>query len=145
MNVNYGYLDPSYDKGTEVFNKDNEFARAPEHTVNASLSYSWPLVVGGEIVFYGGYTYQSEITFSDSNLGAPDDVFQDGYELIDARLGWNNVGGGPVDIGIYGKNLNDETYALDRQDNRNFLGFLGTHYNVPRTYGIELRYSFGEQ
>lgn len=145
VNVNYGYLDPSYDKGTEVFNKDNEFARAPEHTVNASLSYSWPLVVGGEIVFYGGYTYQSEITFSDSNLGAPDDVFQDGYELIDARLGWNNVGGGPVDIGIYGKNLNDETYALDRQDNRNFLGFLGTHYNVPRTYGIELRYSFGEQ
>jgi iron complex outermembrane receptor protein len=143
INFNYGYLDPRYDKGTEVFSKKNKFARAPEHTVNASVNYSWPVNPGGEIFIFAGYTYQSEITFTDSNLGAPDDIYQKGYALVDAKIGWNQVGGGPFDIGFYGKNIADEEYALDRQDNRDFLGFLGTHYNVPRTYGIEVRYSFG--
>jgi iron complex outermembrane receptor protein len=143
LNFNYGYLDTQYDKGAPGFLKGNAFAQAPEHTVNLSATYSKPVEMGGEIYITAGYTYQSEVTFQDSNIGN-EMAFQKGYELFDARLGWTQMGGTGIDLSIYGKNLNDEAYALERQDQRDSFGFLGTIYNDPRTYGIELRYNFGQ-
>lgn len=143
INLNYGYLDAQYDKGTAVFPKGNEFAQAPENTVNASINYSHEIDAGGELFVDLGYTYQSEVAFSDNNINNPDQ-FQKAYDLVDARVGWNQVAGSAFDVSFYGKNLTDEEYALELQDNRASFGFKGLVYNEPRTYGLEVRYVFGQ-
>ena len=141
INFNYGYLDAKYTKGTTVFPEGNEFAQAPENTVNASINYTVPVNAGGDLFFDLGYTYQSEVAFSDNNINNPDQ-FQKAYDLIDARIGWNQLAGSAFNVSIYGKNLTDEEYALELQDNRAAFGFKGVLYNEPRTYGVEVRYSF---
>lgn len=143
INFNYGYLDAKYTKGTTVFPKGNEFAQAPENTINASINYTVPVDAGGDLFFDLGYTYQSKVAFSDSNINNPDQ-FQKAYDLIDARIGWNQLAGSAFDVSLYGKNLTDEEYALELQDNRAAFGFKGVLYNEPRTYGLEVRYSFGK-
>ncbi len=143
LNFNYGYLDTQYDKGSPGFLKGNKFAQAPRHTVNLSATYNRPVEIGGYIFITAGYTYQSEVTFQDDNIGS-ELAFQKGYELFDARVGWLGVAGSRFDLSLYGKNLADESYALERQDQMAAFGFLGTIYNDPRTYGVEMRYNFGQ-
>ena len=143
VNANYGYLHTQYDVGTAVFSKDNIFAQAPEHTFNLNATYTHPLAAGGSLVASAGIAYQSMVAFNDSNANTPAGNFQKGYSLVDARLAWNEVAGSPVDLAIYGKNLTDKVYALDLQDQRALFGFT-TLYADPRTFGIELRYKFGQ-
>lgn len=143
IDFNYGYLDAGYDDGTPGFPKDNQFAQAPEHTVNLAATYRRDVPAGGEMFVSAGYTYQSEISFQDSNIGQ-EFAFQEGYELVDARVGWNRVAGSSIDVSLYGKNLTDEAYAIERQDQSVSFGYVGTIYNDPKSYGIEVKYSFGQ-
>jgi iron complex outermembrane receptor protein len=141
--LNYGYLHTEYKEGTRFFPKGNVFAQAPAHTLNLVANYAYPLPVGGDLDLSAGYTYQSKVTFADNNLGSML-IYQGGFGLVDARIGWKSVVGSNVDISVYGKNLTDKAYALERQDQTNFLGFLGTLYNDPRTYGVQVKYRFGK-
>jgi iron complex outermembrane receptor protein len=141
LNANYGYLRSKYDEGTRAFPKDNQFAQAPEQTLNLGGTYIYSMPTGGDLVLAGGYTYQSSVTFQDANtpLG-----FQGGFGLWDARLSWKNVADSRVDLSVYGKNLSNKLYALERQDQVNFLGSLDTLYADPRTCGVQLTYTFGK-
>jgi iron complex outermembrane receptor protein len=141
VNLNYGYLHTTYTEGTPYFPEGNQFAQAPKQTLNAGVSYTYPLNIGGELAFNTGLTYQSRETFQDSNTAL---AFQGGFTLIDARLTWNDVANSHVDVSVYGKNLTNKVYALEREDQTNFLGFVGSLYNDPRTYGVQATYSFGK-
>lgn len=143
LNANYGYLHTGYDEGSPGFPEGNEFAQAPEHTVNLSGTYTHDLGDSGAIVANAGYTYQSRISFQDANLGSSL-AFQKGYGIADARLSWRGIAGSGLGASIFVKNLTDEAYAIERQDLVSAFGFAGTTYNDPRTYGIELRYDFAE-
>jgi iron complex outermembrane receptor protein len=141
LNANYGYLHSQYDEGTRAFPKGNRFAQAPQQTLNLYATYTYSMPVGGQLALTGGYTYQSSVTFQDANtpLG-----FQGGFGLWDARLTWKDVANGRVDVSVYGKNLSNKLYALERQDQSNFLGSLDTLYADPRTYGVQLTAVFGK-
>jgi iron complex outermembrane receptor protein len=141
VSFNYGYLHTAYTEGTPYFPKGNQFAQAPKETLNAGLSYTYPLDVGGELAFNTGLTYQSRETFQDANTNL---AFQGGFTLLDARLTWNNIVNSHVDVSVYGKNLTNKVYALEREDQTNFLGFVGSLYNDPRTYGAQVTYNFGK-
>ena len=142
INFNYGYLHTQYDEGAPGFPKGNTFGQAPEKTMNISALYHHDLAQGGAAVATLSYAYQSEITFMD-NQTALLHSFQKGYGISDARVGWEKVMNSPVDVTFFVKNLTDVTYAQEKQDQAQLLGFTGTVYNDPRTYGIELHYSFG--
>lgn len=143
LTANYGYLHTRYDRGTVGFPEGNRFAQAPEHTLNLGAHYQRPLVQGGSLVGSLNYTYQSEITFQDDQ-STSSTAFQKGYAIVDARVGWEEVGGRPFDVVFFVKNLTDEAYAIERQDQTGLFGFTGTVYNDPRTYGLELTYRFGD-
>src|SRR3546814_6172076 len=86
------YLHTKYDEGSPGFPKGNAFAQAPKHTVNLSANYTRDLGEAGELAASAGYTYQSRVSFQDANLGSAL-AFQKGYNLLDARLGLNRLGG----------------------------------------------------
>ncbi len=141
VNANYGYLHTQYDVGTLIFSKGNAFAQAPKHTLNLNAAYTQPIQAGGELAASAGLTYQSKFAFNDTNLNSPG-VFQKGYSLVDARLGWNEIAGSNIDVAIFAKNIFDKVYRLDLQDQRAIFGYT-TLYADPRTYGVEIRFKFG--
>lgn len=79
-----------------------------------------------------------------------DDVFKDALNdpliaspshwLFNARLALMPTEG-PWEFAVYGRNLGDEQYVVNGL-NVTSLGFGNRNYNAPRTWGVELRYSW---
>jgi iron complex outermembrane receptor protein len=141
---NYGYLHTKYDSfaANSVISDatGNAFAQAPDHTANLTADVVFPLSFGdlGGTLSFG---HISKVTFSDSNLGRPI-AFQDAYNLLDARVELKHIAGSRVDVSIWGKNLTNTDYAVNISDQPVF-GFTSAIYGDPRTYGMNVKYSFG--
>lgn len=141
VNGTLGLLHTRYDTAAPGFVKGNSFAQAPEATFTIGATYTHEMEAGGAIVANAAYTHQSSIAFQDVNVSS---LFgrQKGYGLLDMRLDWREIAGRPFDLGVYVKNLTKTNYALEKQDVFNSFGFVGTVYNDPRSFGVELRYRF---
>lgn len=63
------------------------------------------------------------------------------YDLLNARLGVNNVAGTGLGLAVFGKNLTNERYAIGISRGETF-GYLSRLYGEPRTYGIEASFRF---
>jgi iron complex outermembrane receptor protein len=141
---NYGYLHTKYDSfvGNSVIGNatGNAFAQAPEHTLNISANVLFPLPFA-DLAGTVSYARLSKVTFADANIGRPI-AFQDPYGLVDARLELKNIARSRVDVGFWGKNLTNKVYAVNISDEPVF-GFTAALYGDPRTYGVDIRYSFG--
>jgi iron complex outermembrane recepter protein len=141
---NYGYLHSKYDSfvaNAVIGNAaGNSFAQAPERTANLAATVTQPLSFG-ELVGTVSYYHTSKITFSAANFGRPV-AFQDPYGLLNARLELKNIADSRVDVGLWGKNLTNKDYAVNIDDEPAF-GFTATLYGDPRTYGVDVKYSFG--
>ena len=143
VDLHYGLLHAAYTQGAPGFPESNVFGQAPKHTVNLSGTYQHDLPLGGSAVASVAYAYQSRITFQDENIGEPD-AFEGGYGFANARLAWNSVMNGPVDVSFFVKNLTNKVYVTDLQNIAAIAGFTGATHNDPRTYGVELHYRFGK-
>jgi iron complex outermembrane receptor protein len=143
LDASYGYLHTKYDSFKSFLGDatGNQFAQAPQHTAHVSATYQHNLPVGA-LVANVSYAYISAVTFSDINLNAPGSTAP-GYGLLDMRLDWKNIAGSNVDIGVYGKNVTNQVYDLLASDNTAQFGFVSIQYGDPRTFGVEVRYTFG--
>lgn len=143
LDGSYGYLHTKYDSFVTFLGDatGNKFAQAPKSTLHVGATYSYPLS-SGEIVANASYSHISAVNFADINVGQPGDNAP-GYGLVDLRLDWNHIGGRPIDIGIYVKNLTNKVYVLNASDDTQLFGFVSLQYGDPRTVGVELRYTFG--
>jgi len=98
----------------------NRFGRAPETTASIGLSLNQPLSNGFEVFGNLDAAFRDQFYFDATNS---DRLEQDGYWLVNARLGF-----GPEDgkwsVSIWGKNIFDEEYYRDIIDLSQF-GFYG--------------------
>ncbi|CAN5258090.1 TonB-dependent receptor [soil metagenome] len=143
LQASYGYLHTKYDSFQNALLGDvtgNSFAQAPEDTLNVSATYRHALP-SGELVANVSYAYISKVAYSDDNLTTPGNIAP-GYGLVDARLDWKKVGGGAVDLGVYVKNATDKDYLLNTTDRTGRFGFDSRVYGDPRTFCVEICYSF---
>jgi iron complex outermembrane receptor protein len=88
-------------------------------------------------------TYLDSVTFSAINNQY--DTAEARW-LMGARVSLNNIqvgDSGALRISAWGKNLADEEY---REWGIDFgsLGYAGNVYGMPRSYGIDVVYTFGE-
>jgi iron complex outermembrane recepter protein len=144
LQASYGYLSTKYDS-FETFlgnGTGNTFAQAPKDTAHLSATYEHALPTG-KLVANASYSYISAVNFADINIGEPGDRWG-GYGLANLRLGWNDIGASHVDIAGYVKNLTNKIYALNASDDTAEFGFVSRQYGDPRTFGVEVRYSFGK-
>ncbi|MBK6510815.1 MAG: TonB-dependent receptor [Haliea sp.] len=121
-----------------VDKQDRDQAKSPAYQYNVgtrlALSDQW----SGRIEFEGR---------DDSYYGYYHDGKLDDYHLVNASAQWQS---GAIAITLWGRNLNDEDYAVhglyfaaDPRDD--FGAWQNSTYlqlGEPRTYGVELRYSF---
>jgi iron complex outermembrane recepter protein len=97
----------------------------------------------GEIGLSTNVYYQSRTLFDDSVLQDPKQLgFQSKYAMVDARLDWNKVGGTPVDLAIFVRNITDHVHYVGYGNNLTSLGQSLATYNEPRTFGLQLRIQF---
>ena len=106
---------------------------APENAFAASFDYSRPLAGGSSVDLHLNYSWRDEL-YSQSGQGLP----VESLGLLGARLAWSDVqlGGTFLTVAVWGKNLTDEEEVV-----YNLSGF-GFQYNMPITYGVDLKLEF---
>lgn len=61
------------------------------------------------------------------------------YALVNLRLEWDNVGGRPIDIALYGTNVTDEEYRVTSNNAYTTSGRVSSIYGEPAQYGLSVR------
>lgn len=140
FSFNYGYLDAKY---IEILNANggditNNFVyiTAPKHVVSTSGEYRFPRTSIGELSLVVDYGFQ------DKHFVQPNDrrYITGDYGLLNARLNLTDI---PVPVGelrfsLWGKNLTGKDYYISHGN----LFAPGALYGDPRTYGVDLSFSF---
>ncbi len=119
---------------------DNELPNAPEWTAN--LGVRWTTDVGqlGRLTLRGDYSWRDDM-YKDA-INTPE-VMQPAHGLLyaaaeitsdDAR--WT--------LTLFGDNLTDERYIASGGSNKPDFGLAFASYARPRTWGLSVRYNFGQ-
>ncbi|MEE4660469.1 MAG: TonB-dependent receptor [Halieaceae bacterium] len=145
-----GYLEAEYDEVREDISNDGvidgrdedlDIPRAPELTYSLGLTHDLELGSWGYMTSRITYSYRDEFAYTDDNRGFVDDL-----TMLDAGIDFYS-NDGHWQIGIYGRNLLDETnFGGDTQLPADIGGVpLGGTFS-PLTpgirYGAELVYNF---
>ncbi|MDP3494985.1 MAG: TonB-dependent receptor, partial [Hyphomonadaceae bacterium] len=93
----------------------------------------------GQLGFRASYSWQD-----DQRVAADPQPFDTipAYGLLNLRLEWEEVMGGPIDIAVFGTNVTDEEYRVTSNAGYNTSGWVGTIYGEPAQYGLSLRYRY---
>lgn len=154
VSASYAYLDAKYTSypgtvvtadGRTVDLIDSPFTGAPKHKIDLTGTYTLPLSHDREaLALTANYTYQSKIFMDDTEISNPLGVStaQPGYGLINLRAEWSNVGGNPVDLSVFVRNLTDKYYIIGTAGILP-LGTIAVLNGDPRTVGIQARIRFG--
>lgn len=110
----------------------SKMIRTPEWTVSLSGTYIKPLA-GGELDASANLYVSDSFYFDPLNR-----LEQPSYTVVNSKIGWT-LPDGRTRIGVWGENLTDELYALVLTTSANADW---VNYAKPRSYGVELSYSF---
>lgn len=141
VTVNYGYVDATFTSYPNATAKGadytgNHLALAPAHTFSAAAEWTRPLVNDLEFYLRGEVSYRSRIYFASNN------TFDDpGLTLLNARAGIGPESGA-WRITFWGRNLTNETYAINQFEGAVLSGQVVQALGTPRTYGVELSFQF---
>lgn len=137
-----GYVVATYDEfitATEYNYNGNKLELAPETEYNFSIEYKMPVINIGTFSIRGDFIHKDDYYFDASNA---EDFHIESYELIDGKIGYESFNGS-LGIYLWGKNLTDELYMLTRAIFP--LPVKYAWYGMPRTFGIQVKYSFFSQ
>lgn len=147
IQANAGYVDPQFNTFTglemdgkpgltaedEALAEELDFERVPKYEYTLVGSYRWPInSLGGDLIARAQYTYRDDFFTEITNL--PDRAIE-GNGIFDASLDYE---GENWRVSLWGRNLNEETYAEIISKAFNLQRFGGQ----ARTYGIEVSYNF---
>lgn len=147
IQANAGYVDPQFNTFTglemdgkpgltaedEALAEELDFERVPKYEYTLVGSYRWPInSLGGDLIARAQYTYRDDFFTEITNL--PDRAIE-GHGIFDASLDYE---GENWRVSLWGRNLNEETYAEIISKAFNLQRFGGQ----ARTYGIEVSYNF---
>ena len=137
-------VDPATNQTIDVADVAH-FTYSAEDTANAALQYDLPRFSFGQVSARLEYNYRSEVYFQPTTVGTPlnESIPGDGRGLLDARLTLADVeiAGAKASVSLWGLNLTDEEYRIHGIDFGS-LGYAGNVYGEPRSYGVDLNFTF---
>lgn len=164
LDLRYTYTDYQYEKtaaglaacqgvssaaSKPIFCPLNMAPGTPEHHVSAAIRYTLPTNPRyGEITLGAEYSYQSDVALSDESYtssltGNNYNAVEPAYDLVNATLAWTDMFGYPIDLNVFGTNLEDKLYRTGSNNLSRNVGFASYFYGEPRMYGASLKYRFG--
>ncbi len=130
--------DPSNPQLGTIDLDGNNLPRSPDFTANLGTDYTVPVGNSGDLSFRLDYQYQDKSFFTTFNR---DLSAQDSFSLLNARVSFT-----PADsvwvVAAFVRNAFDEDYFLNILESGVETGKPEGFLAAPRTYGIQLRYSF---
>ena len=127
----------------------DELALSPENKYTLSARYTLPLDESLGDVTLGVmliHTDEQLTNYVDDRLVGTD---FDGLsylpetDIVNANLSWNAIAGSSFDVLVFGTNLTDEEYYTFVPGLAEGAGFETAQLGLPRMYGVQLRYRFG--
>ena len=119
------------------------YADTPKFSGSAFAQVSVPLAGNlGDVIVRGDVYHQSGFYFSNLGDTLNPGAYIPGYELLNARIDWNNVAGGPISLGVFGRNLTNKIYYTGGLPERQNSSGNYAAYGAPRQYGVEARVKF---
>ncbi|EGG30837.1 TonB-dependent receptor [Aequoribacter fuscus] len=137
----YGYADATFDEYDNCNSSGldcggNQAPDAPKVNFNFGAEVTTPMS-DGEIFANAQYFYRDEMY---SNPANTDVSLGEDYNELSGRIGWRS-NSGEWTVYAWGKNLTREEAEI-----YNVLSFLqspASQYNVPRTYGVSVKWNYG--
>jgi iron complex outermembrane receptor protein len=120
---------------------NNRFSYTPRFSGLVNLVRDFPLPGNmGQLELSADYSHISAIRFAER----ANDRFgiQPTYGLVGAAFSWRRVGGRPLDIALWGRNLTNRTYASGGGTLNPTFTAATLIPGPPRTFGLRMRYSF---
>ncbi len=141
LSGNLAIVDATFKEGTLLDGTPlDRIPGAADYTFAIAADYVVPISDSADFKARVDYYRQGDVAL-DPNQTRPE-AFQDSYGLLGARIGveYNDA----IEFSVWGKNLTNEDFNVGVFD---LLGnpFVGQFFNAlgpPRTYGVEVRYSF---
>ncbi|MDJ0657530.1 MAG: TonB-dependent receptor [Xanthomonadales bacterium] len=118
----------------------NEMLRAPKLKASVTAEYDFGLKSGDQITLRGEFTHTDDLYHTVFNN---DFARQDGYSLANARVIWtpgNSILDG-LRVIAFVENLSDKEYISIHTPTATVGGTIST-FGPPRTYGLQLRFSY---
>lgn len=142
LTANFGYTDATFDTfkdgGGEGIDFDgNRLPLSPKTTMSFGAEYHFDISDALGSYIRADYSYRGGMFHNPDNIKP--EFYTSDYSLLSARAALL-LTNSSLEIALWGKNLTDEVYDVNK-----WITFLGTsvsQFGTPRTYGIELRYSF---
>ena len=137
-----GYTDATYDEyiiDEFTDNSGNELTRAPEWMANVGTQVYWQFTDYLQGMFRLDYSYQDKYFTRANNdpffMGDEQNLVNARFQLSDSNETWR--------ASLWGRNLTDDD-AVNSIDGASAFFTDTYHYSLiaPRTYGVELQYSF---
>jgi iron complex outermembrane receptor protein len=146
INGSYSYIDAKYTKVTDAsagaILAGSPFPFTPEHKFSIGGIYEASLGGIGELVLSANYVRQTEVSTAQTNASFY--RFLPAYGVLNAGIDLRNVGGSPLDIGLFVTNLTDVAKPVGVLDGYNTaIGVVGLTYSEPRMFGVRVGYRFG--
>ncbi|MEZ6023593.1 MAG: TonB-dependent receptor [Hyphomonadaceae bacterium] len=139
LNGNFGVLDATYDSfpnagGIGVDFTGNDLVGAPPFSGTLGIQYEGPSGIAGVEGFGRVEVVHADSLFTDTANSAG--LEQNAYDLVNARFG---LRGDHYGVYLWGQNLTDEDIISSGVQ---VFSVTTRWVNIPRTYGIELRYEY---
>src|SRR3546814_11650696 len=93
---------------------DSPYVGAPKHQLTMGARFVLPLDESiGEVVLSGDYYLQSSIWLDDSALQSANSFGkQKGYGELNLRADWNGIGGSPIDLSVFVRNVTTNLHPV---------------------------------
>lgn len=150
----FGYIDRKYKQFLILDPVTNEivdvadtacFPFSSSLTWNAALQYEFPRFDLGQLSARLEYNYRGKVYFHPTLIGTPlnDEIAGKARGLLDARVTLADVSfiGEGASIAVWAKNLANKEYRVHGID-FGALGYAGSVYGEPRSFGVDLNFSF---
>lgn len=129
----------------------DELLLSPKHKLVLGANYTLPLDDSiGSISFGANYIYTSkQLSNYIDRLFAPATGGVDigtlrPTNIVNLNASWTSVAGAPVDISFFMTNLTKQKYYTFVNGVITATGFESANLGEPRTYGVRLKYRFGQ-
>ncbi|CAN5285698.1 TonB-dependent receptor [soil metagenome] len=114
------------------------FLNLPKKSVNVGARYKLPFEVSGATFTVSGDYYWVDGYRKGIVAAVP------GYDLANARIEVNNIGGSDLSATFFVDNLFDKAYLQSNSLSGASPGTTTFSYGPPRMYGVRLRIAFGQ-
>ncbi len=147
LNGSYSYINARYTKVTDAsagaILNGSPFPFTPKNKFSIGATYEMPLGAAGNLGASVNYVHQSKSSTAQTNASFY--RFLPAYGLLNASLDLRDVGGRPLDIGVFVTNLADKAKPVGVLDQyAGSTGTVGLTYTEPRMYGVRIGYRFGQ-